>query len=74
MIKQFFSPQNNEKDDDVDFTVEEVNVDPPSNNDGDVDEVVYVKTVPAPSGEKPLHPRECLRQKVKEIKKKKREI
>ena len=26
-------PQNNEKDDDVDFTTEEVNVDPPSNNE-----------------------------------------
>ena len=67
--KTNFFPQNNEKDDDIDFTVEEVNIDPPSNNE-DVDEIVYVKTVSAPSEEKPLHPKERLRQKVKKIRQK----
>ena len=69
--KTNFFPQNNEKDGDnnIDFTIEEVDVDPPLNKD--LDEVIYVKTVPAPSVEKPLHPRERLRKKVKEIRKRK---
>ena len=38
------------KDDDIDFTAEEVNIDPPSDNE---DDVIYVITMPVPSGEKP---------------------
>ena len=60
--KTNFFPGGDEND--VDFTVEEVNVDLPSEKE-DVDNVVYVKTIPALSREKPLHPRKRLRQKVK---------
>ena len=66
--KTIFFPENKKEDDDIDFTVEEVNVNPPSEKE-DEDKLVYIKTAPVPSGDKPLHPRECLRQKVKKIRK-----
>ena len=51
-------------DDDIDLKVKS------DGNDGD-DEVIIVKSVPAPLGEKPLHPSERLKQKVKKIRKRK---
>ena len=44
-------------DDDIDFKIKSDDND--DDDDDDDNEVIIVKYVPAPLGEKPLHPREC---------------
>ena len=52
-----------DNDDDIDFIVDEP-------EEFNRDEVEHVKTVPPHSGKKPVHPRECLKTRVKQIRKK----
>ena len=65
-----FFPESGKNVDDIDFTVDEVHVDPPSEKEND-DDVMYVKIVLAPSKERLILSREHLRQKIQKIRKRK---
>ena len=68
--KTNFFPETRNDVDDIDFTIHEVNVDPPSEKENE-DDVMHVKTVPTPSTERPIHPRERLRQEIQKVRKRK---
>ena len=68
--KTKFFPETRSDVDDIDFNIDEVNVDLPSEKRNE-DDVMYLKTVLVPSTERPVHPRERLRQEIQKIRKRK---